>query len=361
MTDTSKAHRTWQLERYKAGDEHDLLELFGIVFGTSRSLEHWNWQFANNPYLPPTISLARETASGRLAGGHVVMPFPLNVKGRPVLACHSLDLAVHPDFRRQGIFETTARDCFAWARERGAEAVVAFPNASSYPGFVRSLGWNRILFPRLYAMRLDVGIPLQRVLRSRTLASIPNEIFRSIVHLRLQARANVQRTTSGRRMVVETYTKVPSRYEELWLACSNQEVLSLWKDTKYFQWRYDSNPDHSFQYVGLLQGDELLALAVTVERHRAITICEFVVRGRDPVVGRRLLTELALSSLQGGMRSIDFIGSDGGLFDEVFEGFRRRVAFENVFCGDALSEGHLRALMANPHNWTLVFGDADFV
>lgn len=361
MRDASEAPRSWHVERYKPGDEHALLQLFTTVFRRDRSLEHWKWQFGENPYLPPTISLARETATGRLVGAHVLMPFALNVKGRPTLACHSLDLAVHPDFQRQGIFETTARDCFAWARERGADAVIAFPNASSYPGFVRSLGWNRILFPRLYTMRLDVGNALKRVLRSRLLVAGPDWLFRSIIHLKLSALARLQRTIGGGRLRVETYDEVPPNYDELWRACSVLEVLSLWKDSKYLRWRYDSNPDHSFQYFGLVQDNELKALAVTVERQKAITICELLVHGRNTELARRLITELALWSLQKGMRSIDFLGWDAGLFETVFKDFRSRVALDNVFCGDALSNQPLSAIMANPHNWTVTFGDADFV
>ena len=361
MRETSEASRTWHVERYKPGDEHDLLRLFRTVFHRDRSLEHWKWQFADNPYLPPTISLAREASTGRVVGAHVLMPFALNVKGRPTLACHSLDLAVHPDFQRQGIFETTARDCFAWARERGAAAVVAFPNASSYPGFVRSLGWHRILFPRLYTMRLDVGNALQRALRSRLLIVVPDLLFRSMTRLKLSALSGLQRTLSGGRHRIQTYDEVPPGYDELWRACSALEVLSLWKDSKYLRWRYDSNPDYSFQYVGLLEESGLKALAVTVERQRAITICELFVHGRDAELGRLLVTELALRSLQKGMRSIDFLGWDAGLFKSVFRDFRSRVAFDNVFCGHGLSNEPLSAIMANPHNWTLTFGDADFV
>ena len=106
--------RTWKTRRYQPGDERDLLALFNRVFGKQRSLEHWRWQFERNPYAPPTLIVARRESDGLLAGSHVVMPIALNTAGTRVLAGHTLDLVVHEDFRRQGLFETTARECFVW-------------------------------------------------------------------------------------------------------------------------------------------------------------------------------------------------------------------------------------------------------
>lgn len=48
----------WHLDRYREGDETAILELFAAVFGQSRSLAHWTWQFKRNPYAGPFVTIA---------------------------------------------------------------------------------------------------------------------------------------------------------------------------------------------------------------------------------------------------------------------------------------------------------------
>ena len=353
--------RDWIIKRYEDGDEIAILELFNSVFGLHRSLEHWRWQFKDNPYAGPFASQARLKADGSLVGTHIVMPFQLNVMGRPLLAAQTLDLVVHPDYRMQGIFESAALDCFESFKGAGVRAVVAFPNASSYPGFVRTLGWMRLLFPRTFVLRLDVEDALHGLLRLRVLAKLLNAAFRLYQRVRFRARRRLIVPRVGTGLSYARSESVPEAYERLWQSCRSQEVLSVWKDSRYFRWRYDENPDHEFSYHYLVRGGEIQALVVAVERERAITLCECVVANRDVPMGSLLIAEICLFYQARRVRTVHFMGSDAGFFAEVFAGFRSRSAFENVFVGRALADAPLQEMMARPENWNVTFGDADFV
>ena len=60
MTDiATPATEDWTLERFRPGDEKDVMALFATVFGYPRSVEHWNWQFRDNPYGGPFIAFGR--------------------------------------------------------------------------------------------------------------------------------------------------------------------------------------------------------------------------------------------------------------------------------------------------------------
>ena len=351
----------WVIERYRSGDERDILELFHIVFGTERSMEHWLWQFKDNPYGGPFATLARRSSDRRLAGHHIVMPFPLNVKGQQVRACHSLDLAVHPDHRGQGVFAATGRDCFEWCSSAGIQFVVAFPNASSYPGFVRTLGWHRILFPNRYVLRLGIGRQVGRVLRLPLAASAADLAYRSMRGVQLSARHALLTKRAGSGVRFGISATVPDPYEALWDAWRSQEVLSVWKDSQYLRWRYDSNPDHDFRYLFLMRGPAMVAVAVMVELEGVAAICELLVGDRDVGLGQLLVSHVCLHAMERGMDKVRFVGFDAGFFDEILHGFDRQVAFENVFCGRAFQDRDLDALGAIAGNWTLTFGDGDFV
>ncbi len=359
MSPTAATEREWDIVPYQPGDETEILAMFNEEFGQHRSMEHWRWKFGTTPYGGPFISLARHRGDRRVVGNHVLMPFPLNVLGRQVLAGHSLDLVVRRPFWGQGIFETAGQHCIDDFRARGGRAVVAFPNGASYPGFVRSLGWNRILFPSLWTLRLDMGAALRRagLGAAGALAGAPLNLVTSAKLA--AARASLGRATRG--LAYASSADRPADYDALWNACRSHEVVSLWKDATYLDWRYGRNPDHAFRYETLRDGDTLRAFAVSVERDGVLILCELLVPGRSVDVGRRLVYEVAARALSRGLRAIQFFGHDAGFYAEVFERFERRTAFENVFVGRSLAADDLDQRMANPTNWSVTYGDSDFV
>jgi len=360
MTETIPA-RPWRLDRYRDGDEGAILELFRNVFGKSRSPEHWRWQFKDNPYGGPFVSLARRIDDGAVVGSYSVMPVMINVMGRAVLACQSVDTAVHPDHRGQRVFEHTAGDCYAWCESSGVKAVFGFPNASSYPGFMRTLDWRRIGFPVRYAMRLEIGTVLRRVIGIPLLPGFADVLFRAGGHARLALRLRLLRRTIAPDTVFRIATSVPDGYDAFWNACRSQEVLSVWKDADYLRWRYDRNPDHRFTYFYLARGDRILALAVGVEIEGALALCELLVGGHDLPAGQRLALELCLHARGAGMKAVSFLGFDAGAFDDILVGFGRRRSYSNVFCGRSFDAGVLQELLPHAANWTVTFGDGDFV
>jgi len=361
VPERNEPSRTWTPERYRPGDEAEMLRLFREVFGRERSLEHWEWQFKHSPYGGPFAVLARRTTDRALVGQHIVMLYLLNVKGRPVRGCHSLDLAVREDYRGQRIFDVTARECFEWCLDHDIQFVLAFPNESSYPGFVRTLGWNRILFPNRYVMRVGIARAVPGGLgRVPFVRSVLDGVFRGVRRLGLWAR-HAALASHARGVRFSTSARVPEGHDDLWNACRSQEVLSLWKDAEYLRWRYDENPDHEFTYLFLQGGDAIVALAVVVAQVGVATICELLVRDRDVALGRLLVSHACRRALRAGMDKLRFLGRDAGFFDEVFRGFDRDVAFENVFVGRAFADAELNALARIPDNWTVVFGDGDFV
>jgi len=351
----------WRLERYRDGDEEAILALFRTVFGKARSLEHWRWQFKANPYGGPFVSMARREGDGLVVGSYSVMPVMLNLMGRPVLACQSVDTAVHPDHRGQRLFETTASDCYAWCASAGLKAVVGFPNANSYPGFMRTLGWRRIAFPDQHVLRLGIGAALARRTGIPVLPSLADAAYRMKRRVGLGSRRALLRRLAGADLTLRVHDRVPTTYDALWDACRSLEVLSVWKDTKYFAWRYDQNPDRRFVYFAMTRGSgALAALAVGVDLGGVLTLCELMVEGRNVPVGRWLATEIGLFALSRGMRAVSFLGADQGLFADVFEGFTHERSYANVFCGRAFDATMLGELLAPAANWTVTFGDGDF-
>jgi hypothetical protein len=288
------------------------------------------------------------------------MPFPLNVGGVRHLAGHSLDLVVHRDFRRQGIFEVTGRHAEETLRQAGGTALVAFPNASSYPGFVRSLGWKRLIEPERWTYRLGVRGELNARVRVPAVAAVADAAFR------VYAEGKLRRLVARARAATPGYTvthssRVPAAMDALWAREAKVAPLSVWKDATYMDWRYVRHPDHRFTFHSLERAGELAGVCVSVVRGGIVLLCELLVPERDAAAGYRLLLETCLARAADRADRIQFLGRDPGYFATVFRDFVRRPAPENVFVGRAIADDALTGRMADIGNWTLTYGDGDFV
>lgn len=352
--------REWVVRGWQPGDEVAMMDLFRAEFGRERTPSHWKWKFLDNPCGGPFISLAWHRDKPLLVGNQVLMPFPLCANGRKRLAGHSLDLVVHHDFRRQGIHEVTGRHAEDHLRQCGGEALVAFPNASSYPGFVRSQGWKRILEPTIWKRRLGLRAKLDHRLRMPPLAAALDAAFRAHAMGRLRRRLAAAHAEKPD-LRVEHLHRLPDGVDALWERERARNRISLWKDHGYLSWRYERHPEQRFEYHALLRGGELSGLAVTGIRDRIALLCELLAPDRDDAAGRLLVLSVCARAAATGADEVHFLGHDDGWFARVLEGFTSTAASENVFVGRAIADEALTAQMADAANWTLTYGDGDFI
>jgi len=346
-----------QFTEYKKGDETQILALYREVFGAPRSLEHWHWLNIANPYDGPRMVLTTDASSAKIVGHYAVQPVNLNMMGRELKAAQSVDTMVDPQFRMLGIFESSAKKCYEKLRRDGYSLVYGFPNRNSFPGFVRKLGWVRIGYLDRFFLRLSLEHKLRKITRIPGAAFTVNRLYRSLVRLRLKA----QLLRYGRNqpnLKVGVSTEVPPHYDELWQAVKSFEILSLWKDAKYFNWRYDRNPSHAFKYIYVEKEGRMEALAVVVSNSSGMEILELIARDRNIAVARYLVTQIAIHAFKNSASRLTFMGSDLDFFKEVFRDFRCEKNLDHVFCMGILDD-KIEACALEPRNWTVTTGDSD--
>ena len=345
---------------YRQDDEKAIVALFNTVFGAKRSLQHWQWKFEKNPYSDPIASLVEDVDKQKLAGQYTVLPLKFNFRGTATTACQSVDTMVDAGYQGQGLFVRTANHCYDRCRSKGLSFLVGFPNAASYPGFVRRLGWQRVAFFREFKLRLGVPLKLKslnRLLGLYTVARVARtfwlKTFHSLNHKILQARA-------GRQLETEISDVVPQDYDRLWSLIKNYEVLSVWKDQEYLSWRYENNPDRQFTFFSLRDDGVLVGFAVAFSEANELRICEWMVRHRDLDQSRLLLSLVTRFALQNGRHAVVFVGLDQGFFAQVFSGFQNTLRSELVLIVKQLEDNpDLDKCLSYDGSWTLTWGDFD--
>jgi hypothetical protein len=82
------------------------------------------------------------SSEGQPAAFFCLFPSYLWIDGEKVLAGQSADIITHPNHQRRGLFGLLGRATEDLALQIGMSHLFAFPNSNSFPGFVKSLGWQ---------------------------------------------------------------------------------------------------------------------------------------------------------------------------------------------------------------------------
>jgi hypothetical protein len=339
------------VRQYQKGDESRILALFNATFNGGRSLDRWKWQFERNPQGSPWIALAE--SGGELLGQYCMIHNHLSLGGREICAAQACDVIVRPDQRGKRWFIRLAESCYSQASVEGLKVVFGFPNRESFPGHVRSLGWERITPLKEYLYRTSI----------KQLAGPFVDFFYSAVVgtlMRMRAIA-FRRSVDGGRIV--TSSAIPGSVASLLEDVRNHEIFSVWKDLAYIKWRYEQHPEHRYVYHVLYVGEVAEGLIVSRDTGTSIAICELLHRNKDVAQTVYLLSGAVRYHAKSAAERIEFFGHDDGFFDAVFArcGFSTRYSSGFIFSGRVFGDERLAKQFAAPQNWSVVYGDTDVI
>lgn len=242
-------------------DAPEILKLFNLAFGKSRTLQQWRWRFTNSPVKKLIVVVALDKA-GRIIAHHALHPVWMVYRGERVLGAQSVDAMVHSDFRGRGFFTETARRCEELAKAQGVQLLYAFQDTDShsYRGFI-SLGWQNLPeFSRLFYL-LNPG----KVLRVR--ASNPVKRFLLTapfsIYLRWKQRRRGLRASRSVSVEVTEINEFDSSFDALWQECKNQFPSGIWKDSEYLQWRYKEVPGANYTVLKATESGKTAGFIVT--------------------------------------------------------------------------------------------------
>ncbi len=229
--------RKWSVRAYNQEDEEKLLELWKAVYPKlgyyhQHWAEWWRWKYKDNPAGAGKIWIAEH--DGKIVGHYAIIPIVAKLVTDTVTISQSVDTMTHPDYRRQGLFKTLAREVYSQAEGNGIDIVCGFPGANSLPGFIERLDWFNVTAMPLIFKPSNWGNALKLLLKNRLplkLSSMGGWLLQKLFY-------RVRKLP-----VVEglTVTQVPcfdERINELWDRVSSQHEIAIMRNKKYLNWRY---------------------------------------------------------------------------------------------------------------------------
>ncbi|RKT45582.1 GNAT family N-acetyltransferase [Thiocapsa rosea] len=261
---TLPSYRIRLCEPEDAKGVRDVLEATYGADATSAAIYDW-WSLA---FSPDAHGFMVAEVRDRIVGVQPMNLFPYVDGPEALLGGMLTGVAVHPDFRRQGIFTGLIEACEAAAWRRGAAFVTTMPNDQSRPGFVKmgyvDLGRRRLLM-RLLRPRMTGGerVPL-------------------IGHLAGAGAGAVQALMSRSNAAQVEVIEVGAPGAE-WVAVFEQHArrnpgVRLGRSKRWLDWRYGQVPaGRSYRFFEAHAKDSTcVAVAITTQEMRSSLLMAYL-------------------------------------------------------------------------------------
>jgi GNAT superfamily N-acetyltransferase len=334
---------------YREGDEMSILKLFESVFET-RTMNHWIWKFRDNPYGKPITYLIEE--DGKIVGHYSGVPYHLNFLGKEIPAAQGIDAMVHENYQGKGFFTILAANVYGFCKDNGFKIVFGCPNQNTFPIVMRKF-WENI--GNLKAYYRQIGF--KKLLRISWL-DWAVKMFIKIINL--IPYYFLMWKIGG--MHIETLEQVPDQIDTIWNKCKSNEVLSVWKDTRYLKWRYDSHPDFKYSYHVIYKNGTASGYVISRVNADSVMICEIVHVSKNVDECRCIIRYLVDLYVMKHYQKISFLGLDSGFFESVLCGCGFISKFSLFpFGGVAFGESKLNSMFPHPQNWSVSWGDTDII
>jgi len=277
---------SFEVVRYTPEWRASLVALLARVGTTQLSDEEFTWWFDRNPGGEGIVSLAVD--GGEVVGVAAMSFFNTRLEGVETRLAIPVNVATDSRYRGQGVFSTMQQQNEDAAAASGSPLTVTFPNANSYPIFIRRLGWIDLPRLRLWAKPLRVGGVVRYALRREG----------------EQGGMRDPNPASGmfQGLDVRSIDRFGADMDALGLRAAESYGSHFSRDAEYFNWRYLNSP-RDYRCFGAYRADELAGVAVVGHTYKHGVSAGFLadlVAATDDGEAIRALVSRAVAEVDGG-------------------------------------------------------------
>jgi len=331
-------------------DAEQINHLFGIVFKRERSVESFRWKFLSNPHGAGIVKVA--VSGDAIVGFYGLSPRKVIFRNKEMTALQEVDLMVHPDHTRGGLFKKLGLAAYEAAQAQDTAFTFGFPNQTSLPAGRRILKWRAIEEIPLFTWVLDPTPVLKRRMSKLPDLAMPavRGIWTGVRHVRTRSDIPVTEQKDIRPGTALIWDRIPKKPE-----------IRFVRDDAYLNWRYMACPDHTyvFLYAGDSEGPDgfaILGIQSDGEAHLP-EIWTWSVRATKALV--RKAADLAVRAGCHSLRTWALHGSNqAGLLDGA-EFMRRDSKIYHVI--RSFRSPEFNRFLWDPARWSVSSGDSDCV
>ena len=331
--------------RYTPEWRQSLVSLLARVGTTQLTDEEFSWWFDRNPAGEGIVSLAVD--GGEVVGVAAMSFFRTRLDGTETRLAIPVNVATDARYRGQGVFSTLQAENEEAAAASGSPLTVTFPNAKSYPIFIRRLGWIDLPRLRLWARPLRASGVARYVLG------------RAGEHGGMREPDLAARRSHG--LDVRPVERFGREMDELGARAAAGYGNHFSRDAAYFNWRYLDSP-RDYRCFAAYRRDDLVGVAVVGHTFKhgisAGFLADLVVSTEDGAAVRALASR-AVAEVKGGADAVVLLPPPSSVHRRAL--VRAGFAPTNTklrFIGKPLQDS--ARIDARPEAWHFTLGDFDF-
>jgi GNAT superfamily N-acetyltransferase len=298
-------HPRWIIRDGSEEDSEQILSLRELVFGEFEKEklndQFWKWEFVEGPDGKAYIYVAVD--EGNVVGHLADIPRRFSVNGHVVLGTFSVDLMVHPDYRREGMFLKLMHYATERVEREKGHFRTALPFREETIAGLLKCGWEIAgeLPVLVYPLRFS-GI-IHRYLHFSPLSLLIGGVARGGYFLFWGGK----RKEKAQGIQLEEVTQLDSRFDRFWQKAMNLYVVMGIRDQAFLDWRYFKNPVRTYTFYRAIENGEMTGYLVL----RKVDLLRF---NSAVIVDLLALSDQALRALiekgiqQGQREGADLIG-----------------------------------------------------
>ncbi len=351
--------RNWTPREGNGRDMGEILSLRKVVFREEekdkQDEKFWQWEFMEGPDGRGFIYVVEDAS--KIIGHFADIPRRFSVQGEEVLATLSLDLMVHPDYWRRGIFTAMGNYAARRVKEGNGLFMTAFPiRPETINGLIR-IGWKGVVDLPVLVFPIRFSGIINRYLRLPPLSLLLGGVTR-FFYFFLLVRRKKERMKG---VEIKRVRELDEKFDAFWKkAASLYPILGV-RDRSYLSWRYVQHPTRDYAIYGAFRNGEMEGYTVL----RKVELLRFK---SAVIVDLLALNGNALSALvEKGIEHSRQEGADllGFMVPKVhfyYEALRGMGFLPSLKTFQFMVYPHSdRKILFSPESWYVTWGDTDVI
>ncbi len=349
----------WKIRDGNQKDLREILSLRKIVFGEQEKdkLEErfWRWEFEEGPDGKALIYIVED--KNKIIGHFADIPRRFSVQGEIVLGTLSLDLMVHPDYWRKGIFAAMGSYGAQRVKQENGLFLFAFPIRSETILGLIKIGWKEVVKLPVLVYPIRFRGVLNRYLRFVPLSLLIGGAARFFYFLLY----GLKRRKEIEGVEIEKVGLLDEQFDGLWQKVSALYPVIGVRTRNYLDWRYLQHPTRNYVIYRAKKNGEMRGYIVL----RKVELLNF---NSAVIVDLLALDDEILYELVGkGIEysreeGVDLLGFMVPKPHPYYRSLRRGGFLQSFKAFHFLVYSHCKdQVLFDPKGWYVTWGDTDVI
>ncbi len=353
-----KERKEWKVREGSEKDMEGILSLREIVFRDEEKDKldprFWKWQIMNNP---DGIGWTYLVEDGNHVIGHLAdLPKRFSVRERVVLGTLTHDMMVHPNYRRVGISNATARYGIQKVKRENGFFMTAYPIRMESLNSLLKVGWKEVTrLPVLVFPIRFYGI-VKHYLHFKWISLLGGGIARLFFSFLLR-----RRKYEGVGLEIKRIDELDEQFDLFW-----KRIIPLFpiigvRDRTYLNWRYLQHPTRNYAIYQAQKGGEMrgyiVLRKVALLNFNSAVVVDLLALDKETLTG---LVEKGIQHSR--QEGADLLGMMISKTHPYYRSLRKMGFLPSLKSFHFLVYSHWgEGILFDPEAWYLTWGDTDVI